>query len=147
MKQGVDFIRVWCQEVYGIPPFQVMGSSVKVKYTMQQDLPVLLKLPQLNFANDKQGKPEGTHQYIGKRPVFAAGNSDGDFEMLKWTTSVNSYPGFGLLIHYTDAKREWSYDSASHVGQLRRGLQEAGKYCWVVADMQQDWKVIYGLPK
>jgi phosphoglycolate phosphatase-like HAD superfamily hydrolase len=141
---GIDFMRVWVEEAYGIPPDQVIGSSVKVKFETGDDgLPELVKLPEMNFIDDKEGKPVGIHQYIGKRPVFAAGNSDGDYQMLQWTTSAPVYPRLGMLIHHTDADREWAYDRNSHIGRLDRGLDDAEKYGWVVVDMKEAWSLVY----
>ena len=139
---GIDFMRVFAEEVYGVPPEQVIGSSIKAKYEVVDGTPRIVKIPELNFIDDKAGKPVGIHQHIGRRPIFAAGNSDGDFQMLEWTTSG---PGarFGLLVHHTDAKREWAYDRESHVGKLDRGLDEATERGWTVVDMEKDWKVVY----
>jgi phosphoglycolate phosphatase-like HAD superfamily hydrolase len=143
---GVEFMRPWVERVYGIPPEQVVGSRAKVKYEVRGGVPVLLRLPDVDFIDDKAGKPVGIHQVIGRRPVAAFGNSDGDFEMLEWTTS-RSGPRFGLLVRHTDAAREWAYDRASHVGQLARALDEAPRRGWTVVDMKQDWKVIYPFQK
>ena len=141
---GVDFMRVWVEEAYGIPSDQVVGSSGKVKFEIGEDgQPKLIKQPALNFIDDKEGKPVGIHQYIGKRPVFASGNSDGDYQMLQWTTTASGYPRFGLYLHHTDSIREWAYDRESHIGRLAKGLDDAGKYGWTVIDMARDWKVIY----
>jgi hypothetical protein len=140
---GVDFMRPWVEQAYGISPDQVVGSSGKVKYEVVDGTPVLIKLPELNFIDDKEGKPVGIHQYIGKRPVFAAGNSDGDYAMLQWTTTANGYPRFGMLVHHTDSVREWAYDRQSHIGKLDQGLDDADKYNWTVVDMKADWKQIY----
>jgi phosphoglycolate phosphatase-like HAD superfamily hydrolase len=139
---GVEFMRPWVERVYGIPPEQVVGSRTKVQYEMRDGKPVLLRLGAIDLIDDKAGKPVGIHQVIGRRPIMAFGNSDGDFEMLEWTTSA---PGarFGLIVHHTDAEREWAYDRTSHIGQLARALDEAPKRRWVLADMKQDWKVIY----
>jgi len=139
---GIDFLRVFAEEVYGIPPEQVVGSSIKSKYEVRDGKPVIVKIPELNFIDDKEGKPVGIHQHIGRRPIFAAGNSDGDFQMLEWTTAGEG-PRFGLLIHHTDAEREWAYDRESHVGKLVRGLDEGPKRGWHIVDMKRDWKVIY----
>lgn len=139
---GVDFMRPWVEEAYGIPPDQVVGSSGKVKYEVRDGVPVLSKLPELNFIDDKEGKPVGIHQYIGKRPIFTGGNSDGDYAMLQWT-SRGIGPGFGLIIHHTDADREWAYDRDSHIGRLEKGLDDAATYPWTIVDMKSDWKVIY----
>jgi hypothetical protein len=139
---GVEFMRPWTERVYGIPPEQVIGSRAKVKYEVRDSRPVLLRLPEVDHIDDKAGKPVGIHQMIGRRPIAAFGNSDGDFEMLEWTTSA---PGarLGLIVHHTDGEREWAYDRESHIGQLARGLDEAPKRGWTVVDMKHDWKVVY----
>jgi len=139
---GIDFLRVFAEDTYGIPPEQVIGSSLKSEYRIRDGSPVILKLPELNFIDDKEGKPVGIHQHIGRRPRFAAGNSDGDFQMLEWTTSGDG-PRLGMLVHHTDSKREWAYDRTSHVGQLSRGLDEAAEKGWLVVDMKRDWKTIF----
>ncbi|HEY8570573.1 HAD family hydrolase [Microbulbifer sp.] len=143
---GVDFMRVFAEQTYGIPPDQVVGSSLKAKYEVQDGKPVIIKLPEINLVDDKEGKPVGIHQYIGQRPIFASGNSDGDYQMLEWTTA-GSGPRFGILLHHTDAKREWAYDRDSHVGQLNKGLDDAAKKGWVVIDMQNDWKTVFPAAK
>ena len=146
---GIDFMRPWTEEVYGIPAEQVIGSSGKVKFEMRDGNPVLIKLPEINFIDDKEGKPVGIHQFIGKRPIAAFGNSDGDLQMLQWTAAT---PGGGqagdgkklmVYIHHTDAEREWAYDRDSHIGRLNKGLDEANEKGWVVVDMKNDWKEIY----
>lgn len=140
---GTDFMRPWTEQVYGIPPEQVIGSSGKVKYEVKEDsTPVLIKLPEINFVDDKEGKPVGIHQHIGKRPVFTAGNSDGDYAMLQYT-SAGSSPRFGMIVHHTDSTREYAYDRQSHIGQLNKGLDDAAKYNWVIVDMKNDWKKIF----
>ena len=139
---GVDFMRPWAEQAYGIPPYQVIGSSGKVKYEIINGNPVLTKLPEINFIDDKEGKPVGIHQYIGKRPVFTAGNSDGDYAMLQYTSS-SSEPHFGMIVHHTDSVREWTYDRKSHIGNLEKGLDDAPKYNWLIVDMKSDWKIIY----
>jgi phosphoglycolate phosphatase-like HAD superfamily hydrolase len=143
---GVEFMRPWVERVYGIPPEQVIGSRIRVKYEAESGIPVLLRLAEVDHVDDKAGKPVGIHQVIGRRPIAAFGNSDGDFEMLDWTTSAPG-PRLGLIVHHTDAEREWEYDRTSHVGQLIRGLDEAGKRGWIVVDMKRDWKVIYPFDK
>jgi hypothetical protein len=143
---GVEFMRPWTERVYGIPTEQVIGSRAKVKYEVRNGVPVLFRLPEVDLIDDKAGKPVGIHQVIGRRPIAAFGNSDGDFEMLEWTTS-GAGPRLGLIVHHTDAEREWAYDRASHIGTLARGLDEAPKRGWVLADMKQDWKVIYPFQK
>lgn len=140
---GTDFMRPWTEEAYGIPPEQVVGSSGKVKYEVKEDgTPVLIKLPEINFVDDKEGKPVGIHQHIGKRPVFTAGNSDGDYAMLQYT-STGTGPRFGMIVHHTDSTREYSYDRQSHIGQLNKGLDDAAKYNWMIVDMKNDWKKIF----
>ncbi len=139
---GIEFMRPWVEEVYGIPPEQVVGSSIKTRYELRNGKPVIVRLPEMNFIDDKTGKPVGINQHIGRRPLMAFGNSDGDFQMLEWTTAGDG-PRFGLLVHHTDADREWAYDRESHVGQLDIGLDEAGKRGWVLVDMKKDWNAIY----
>lgn len=139
---GVDFMRVFAEETYGIPPDQVVGSSIKAKYAVRDGKPVIIKLPEIHLVDDKEGKPVGIHQYIGQRPIFASGNSDGDYQMLEWTTAGNG-PRFGLLLHHTDAEREWAYDRKSHIGQLSRALDDASAKGWTVIDMQKDWKKVF----
>jgi phosphoglycolate phosphatase-like HAD superfamily hydrolase len=143
---GIDFMRPWTERVYGIPPEQVIGSRAKVRYEVRNGQPAILKLPEVDLVDDKAGKPVGIYQVIGRRPIAAFGNSDGDFEMLEWTTSG---PGarFGLIVHHTDGEREWAYDRTSHIGQLARGLDEAPKRGWTVVDMKNEWKVIYPFQK
>jgi hypothetical protein len=143
---GIEFMRPWTEQVYGIPPEQVVGSSIQTKYELVDGRPVLMRLPKLNFIDDKDGKPVGINQHIGRRPIMAFGNSDGDFQMLEWTTS-GAGPRFALLVHHTDNEREWAYDRESHIGKLDRGLDEAPKRGWTVVDMKQDWKVIYPFEK
>lgn len=143
----IDFMRPWTESVYGIPPEQVVGTSLKEKYELRDSIPVIVLMPELNFHNDKAGKPVGIQQYIGRRPIFAAGNSDGDYEMLQWTTTSTGYPRFGMFVHHTDSIREWSYDRTSSIGRLERGLDDAIKYNWLIVDMKNDWKVIYPFEK
>ncbi len=139
---GIEFMRPWAEAVYGIPPEQVVGSSIKVEYEVRDGEPVLVRLPEIDFIDDKEGKPVGIHKFIGRRPIAAFGNSDGDFQMLEWTTAGEG-ARLGVLIHHTDGEREWAYDRDSHVGGLSKGLDEAGNRGWVVVDMKQDWKSIY----
>jgi phosphoglycolate phosphatase-like HAD superfamily hydrolase len=141
---GIEFMRPWTERVYGIPPEQVIGSSIKTKYELRDGKPVLARLPELNFIDDKAGKPVGIQQHIGRRPIFAAGNSDGDFQMLEWTTA-GSGPRFGMLVHHTDADREWAYDRDSHIGKLDKCLDEAKAKGWAVTSMKDNWKTIYPL--
>ncbi|MEM8864135.1 MAG: HAD family hydrolase [Planctomycetota bacterium] len=143
---GIDFIRPWAEQVYGVPPEQVVGSSVKTEYRVVDGEPVIARLPELDFIDDKAGKPVGIHRHIGRRPIVAFGNSDGDFQMLQWTTAgAGKRRGnrLGVLIHHTDAEREWAYDRQSRVGRLDRGLREAEQRGWVVVDMKRDWLRIY----
>ena len=139
---GIEFIRPWAERIYGIPPEQVVGSSIKTKYELRDGTPVIVRLPELNFIDDKAGKPVGIQPHVGRRPIMAFGNSDGDFEMLEWTTTGPG-PRFGLIVHHTDADREWSYDRESHIGKLSRGPDEAPQRGWTVVSMKDDWKVIY----
>lgn len=139
---GIEFMRPWTEKVYGIPPEQVIGSSIKTKYEVQDGQPVIIRLPELNFIDDGTGKPIGIHQHIGRRPIMAFGNSDGDFQMLEWVTSGGG-PRFGMYIHHTDGKREYAYDRDSHIGRLAKGLDEAAKRSWVITSMKDDWKQIY----
>jgi hypothetical protein len=139
---GIDFMRPWTEEVYGIPAEQVIGSSGKVKFEMREGQPILVKLPELNFIDDKEGKPVGIHQFIGKRPIAAFGNSDGDLQMLQWTAAGEG-ERFCLIVHHTDAKREWAYDRISHIGKLDIALDEAIEKGWTIVDMKNDWEKIY----
>ncbi len=139
---GVEFMRPWTERVYGIPPEQVIGSSIKVKFEMRGGKPVLVRLPEIDFVDDKAGKPVGIHRFIGRRPIAAFGNSDGDLQMLQWT-AAGAGPRLMLLVHHTDAGREWAYDRKSPVGRLDKALDEAAARDWTVVDMKRDWKVIY----
>lgn len=139
---GIEFMRPWVEGVYGIPKYQVIGSSIKTKYDYNDGNPVIRRLPELNFIDDKEGKPEGINQFIGKKPVFTSGNSDGDLQMLRWGDS-NTYSSFQLYVHHTDSIREWAYDRKSSVGRLDKGLDEAIEKGWTVIDMKNDWKVVY----
>lgn len=139
---GIEFMRPWTEKVYGIPPEQVVGSSGKTKFEMRDGKPVLMKLPEINFIDDKTGKPVGIQSHIGRRPIAAFGNSDGDLEMLQWT-AAGSGPRFCLYVHHTDAEREWAYDRQSHIGKLDKGLDEAKDKGWTVVSMKDDWKTIF----
>jgi phosphoglycolate phosphatase-like HAD superfamily hydrolase len=143
---GINFIRVWAEAAYGIPPYQVVGSSFKTKYDTTRPQPVLIKLPEFNFNDDKLGKPVGIHQHIGKRPVFTAGNSDGDYAMMQYT-STGTGPRFGMFVHHTDSLREFYYGDGPGLAQLKKGLEDAPKYHWVIVDMKNDWKKIYPFDK
>jgi len=139
---GIEFMRPWAEKVYGIPPEQIIGSSIKSKYELRDGKPVIVKLPELNFIDDKGGKPVGIHHHIGRRPIFAAGNSDGDFEMLEWTTAGKG-SRLGMIIHHTDAEREFAYDRESHIGKLDKGLDEADAKGWIITDMKSDWQTVF----
>ncbi len=143
---GIEFIRAWAERVYGIPPEQVIGSSIKTKFELRDGNPVLVRLPEINFIDDKVGKPVGINQHIGRRPLAAFGNSDGDLQMLQWTTA-GSGARFALLVRYTDASREWAYDRESSIGHLDKALDEAQAKGWTVVDMKHDWKTIYASEK
>jgi phosphoserine phosphatase len=139
---GIEFMRPWTEKVYGIPPEQVIGSSVKLKFEMRDGKPVLLKLAAADLVDDKEGKPVGIESRIGRRPIAAFGNSDGDLQMLQWTTA-GSGPRFALLVHHTDAEREWAYDRKSQVGRLDKAWDEAVARGWTVVSMKDDWKSIF----
>jgi phosphoserine phosphatase len=147
---GVEFMRPWTEQAYGIPPEQVIGSSIAMQYEMRDGKPELRRLPKVHFINDKAGKPVSIQNAIGRRPIFAFGNSDGDFEMLQWTTTPqgpDDGPRLGLLVHHTDAEREYAYDRDSHFGRLSRGLDEGPKLGWVIVDMKADWKAVFPPPQ
>jgi phosphoglycolate phosphatase-like HAD superfamily hydrolase len=139
---GIDFMRPWTQTVYGIPPDQVVGSSGKTKYEVRDGKAVIVKLPAIDFIDDKAGKPVGIYKFIGERPILAFGNSDGDFEMLEYVTT-GSGPRLGLLLHHDDAEREVAYDRESHFGKLARGLDEAQARGWVLVSMKSDWAKVF----
>jgi phosphoglycolate phosphatase-like HAD superfamily hydrolase len=143
---GIEFMRPWTENVYGIPPEQVIGSSGKVQFELRDGQPVLVRLPELDFIDDKAGKPVAIHKFIGRRPIAAFGNSDGDLQMLQWTAAG---PGarFCLIAHHTDAKREWAYDRQSPIGRLDKALDEAKQRSWTVLDMKRDWKRVFGFEK
>jgi hypothetical protein len=139
---GVEFMRPWTEKVYGVPPEQVIGSSIKTKFEMRDGSPTLFRLPDVNFIDDKAGKPVGINEGIGRRPIVAFGNSDGDLEMLQWTT-ISGGPRFGAIVHHTDAEREYAYDRQSHFGRLDVALDAATVNRWTVIDMKKDWNVIF----
>jgi hypothetical protein len=139
---GIEFMRPWTESVYGIPPEQVVGSSIKTKFEMRNGQPVLIRLPEINFIDDKAGKPVGINQHIGRRPIAAFGNSDGDLQMLQWTAAGKG-ARYILIVHHTDAEREWAYDRKSKIGHLDKALDEALNSGWTVVDMKKDWKVVY----
>ena len=139
---GVEFIRAFAEAACGIPPEQVVGSQGKLRFELRGDRPVLVKLSDIQFVDDQEGKPAGIQTFIGRRPIAAFGNSDGDLQMLQWTAAG---PGarFALVVHHTDAAREWAYDRKSHIGQLDKALDEADAKGWTVVSMKDDWKSIY----
>jgi hypothetical protein len=139
---GVDFMRPWAEQAYGIPPEQVIGSAIKLKYDVVDNVPVLLRLPEIDFIDDRAGKPVGIFKALGKRPIAAFGNSDGDYEMIEWVTAREG-ASLGLFVHHTDADREYAYDRKSSVGQLNKGLDDAAKHGWIIVDMKKDWRKVF----
>ncbi|HEY6983469.1 HAD family hydrolase, partial [Reyranella sp.] len=143
---GIEFMRPWTEKVYGIPPEQVVGSSGVTKFEIRPDgAASLRKLPKVEFIDDGPGKPVGINRFIGRHPIFAFGNSDGDLQMLQWTAA---WPGarFMGIVHHTDAEREYAYDRKSRIGKLDKALDEAEKRGWTVVDMKADWKQIFPPP-
>jgi phosphoserine phosphatase len=141
---GADFMRVWMERVYGIPPERVVGSTARTTFELRDSGPVLTKTVDHLFVNDKQGKPVGIHQFIGRRPTVCCGNSDGDHAMLQYTTINNPRPSFGLIVHHTDGEREYAYDAETKsTGKLVEALQEAPERGWLVVDMKRDWKAVF----
>jgi hypothetical protein len=143
---GVEFMRPWSERIYGIPPEQVVGSSIKTSFEMRRGRPILFRLPEMNFVDDGAGKPVGINAYIGRRPIAAFGNSDGDLQMLQWTTMAGGVR-FGLIVHHTDAEREYAYDRDTTFGHLDKALEAADANRWTVVDMKTDWKVIFPFDK
>lgn len=139
---GVDFMRVWSENIYGIPPEQVVGSRIKAKFEIREGKPVIVKLPSLDFIDDKEGKPVGIHHHIGRRPIAAFGNSDGDLPMLQWT-SAGTGSRLAVIVHHDDAEREYAYDRKSSFGRLDQGLDEAKTKGWPIVSMKHDWKTIF----
>jgi hypothetical protein len=139
---GIEFMRVFAEEVYGVPPEQVIGSSIKTEFEMRSTGPVIKRLPEIDFIDDKAGKPVGIHKFIGRRPIAAFGNSDGDLQMLQWTAAGDG-ARLMLIVHHTDAQREWAYDRESHIGRLDKALNQADASGWIVVDMKKDWKVVF----
>jgi phosphoglycolate phosphatase-like HAD superfamily hydrolase len=139
---GIEFMRPWVGRAYGIPPEQVIGSTIKTKFEMRGGKPVIARLPELDFLDDKEGKPVAINKFIGRRPRAAFGNSDGDLQMLQWTCAG---PGarFCLFVHHTDAEREWAYDRKSSIGHFDKGLDEAKAKGWTVVSMKDDWKRVF----
>jgi phosphoserine phosphatase len=143
---GIEFMRPWTEEVYGIPPEQVVGSSIKTSFEMRDGRPVLMRLPEIDFIDDKAAKPVAINSHIGRRPVAAFGNSDGDLQMLQYATGGDR-PGFALIVHHDDAEREWAYDRNSHIGRLDQALDEAAAGRWTVVSMKDDWRTIFAFEK
>ncbi|MGB7616786.1 MAG: HAD family hydrolase [Pseudolabrys sp.] len=139
---GIEFMRPWSEQIYGVPPEQVVGSSIKTRFQMRQGIPELFRLPEVNFVDDGAGKPVGINEHIGRRPIAAFGNSDGDLQMLQWTTKTGGRR-FGLIVHHTDGEREYAYDRESHVGHLDKALDAAALNDWTVVSMKDDWKRIF----
>ena len=139
---GVDFMRAFVSPIYGIPSEQILGSRMKTEFDYNNGNPQIQRLPELEFIDDKEGKPLNIHKIIGKKPVFSSGNSDGDLQMMQWTAS-NKHKSFMIYVHHTDSIREWAYDRDSHIGRLDKGLDQANQDGWTVIDMQKDWKVIF----
>jgi phosphoglycolate phosphatase-like HAD superfamily hydrolase len=139
---GIEFLRAWAETVYGIPPEQVVGSSITVRFDLRDGVPALIREPQLDFIDDKAGKPVGIHKFIGRRPIAAFGNSDGDLQMLQWTVAGDG-ARLAVIIHHTDGEREWAYDRTSSVGHLDKALDEAQQRGWTIVNMKDDWRVIY----
>ena len=140
---GVEFMRPWAEQVYGVPPEQVIGSSIKTKFQFNDGIPELFRLPEVDFIDDKAGKPIGINQRIGRRPIAAFGNSDGDLEMLQWTTLAAGGRRFGLIVHHTDAEREYAYDRKSPFGRLDAALDAAAANGWAIVDMKRDWSRVF----
>jgi hypothetical protein len=139
---GIEFMRPWAEKVYGVPPEQVVGSSIQTKFELRDGQPVLVRLPQLDFLDDKAGKPVAINAHIGRRPIAAFGNSDGDLQMLQWI-AAGAGPRFCLYVHHDDEQREWAYDRKSLIGKLDKGLDEAKAKGWTVVSMKEDWKVVF----
>ena len=142
---GIEFLRVLSEPLYGVPPEQVIGSSILTKYELRDGTPVIARLPEIDFIDDKAGKPVAIQKFIGRRPILAVGNSDGDFEMLEWTTAASG-PRLGVLLHHDDAGREFAYDRAASFGRLARGLDEAQQRGWLVVGMRDDWSAVFAAP-
>jgi phosphoglycolate phosphatase-like HAD superfamily hydrolase len=143
---GIEFMRPLTEALYGIPPEQVVGSSIRTRFEVREGKPVIMRLPEIDFIDDKAGKPVGIHKFIGRRPVAAFGNSDGDLQMLQWTAAGEG-DRLMVIVHHTDAEREWAYDRESHVGRLDQAMEEARANGWTLVDMKKDWKVVYPFEK
>lgn len=143
---GIDFMRAIVQDVYGIPSEQIIGSMIKTTFEITDNGPVIIREPEIDFIDDKEGKPIAIQKIIGKKPIFCAGNSDGDLAMMQWTAS-NPEASFMLYVHHTDPVREWAYDSTSHIGRFKKGWHDALDNDWTIVSMKDDWKVIYPFEK
>jgi hypothetical protein len=139
---GIAFMRPFTEKTYGIPPEQVVGSSIKTEFQMKDGKPVLVRLPKIDFINDKAGKPVGIYQHIGRRPILAFGNSDNDMQMIEYTLAGEGRR-LGLFVHHTDGEREYAYDRKSHVGTLDKALDQADAKGWIIVDMKNDWKAMF----
>jgi hypothetical protein len=139
-------MRAWTERTYGIPPEQVVGSRIKTRFEIREGRPVLVRLPEIDFIDDKEGKPVGIHELIGRRPIFAFGNSDGDLQMLQWTAAGAGRRFMGI-VHHTDADREWAYDRGSAIGGLDLALDEGVRRGWTIVDMKRDWKKVFPFEK
>ncbi|AUB82620.1 HAD family hydrolase [Candidatus Thiodictyon syntrophicum] len=139
---GIDFMRAWTEPVYGIPPEQVVGSQIAMQYKVQDGMPVLMRQPEVAFIDDNAGKPVGIQRHIGRRPILAFGNSDGDYQMLEWTTA-GAGKRLGLILHHDDGEREYAYDRESHVGRLSKGLDDAVSKGWTLVSMKRDWSRVF----
>jgi phosphoglycolate phosphatase-like HAD superfamily hydrolase len=143
---GVEFMRPWVEKAYGIPPEQVVGSTIKTKFELRDGKPVIMRLPEIDFIDDKEGKPVAINKFIGRRPLLAFGNSDGDLQMLQWTAAGGGARFMGI-VHHTDAEREFAYDRKSPFGRLDKALDEATAKGWTVVDMRKDWKRVFAFEK
>ena len=139
---GVEFMRPWTEQVYGIPPEQVVGSTIVTEFALQDGVPVLMRRPEMDFLDDKEGKPVAINKFIGQRPILAAGNSDGDLQILQWTTGAVGRR-LGLIVHHDDAEREYAYDRDSSIGRLDQALDQASANGWVVVSMKDDWQTTF----
>jgi phosphoserine phosphatase len=139
---GIEFVRVFSEQEYAIPPEQVIGSSIKTRYEVRDGKPAIVRLPEIDFIDDKAGKPVAIHKFIGKRPIAAFGNSDGDFEMLEYATS-GSGRRLGLIVHHDDPEREFAYDRTSSIGRLDRALDAAPQRGWTLVSMKDEWRAVY----
>ncbi len=139
---GMEFMRPFSEGAYGIPPQQVVGSSVVAEFQVKDGKPALVRMPKIDFINDKAGKPVGIYEHIGRRPILAFGNSDSDMQMIEYATAGEGRR-LGLFVHHTDAEREYAYDRKSHVGTLNKALDQAGANGWIIVSMMTDWKTVF----